>query len=203
MIAVIDYGMGNLGSVAHALKALGGDFRIAASPREMQGARGILLPGVGNFGDGMEHLTGRGFAEAVRKHAADGGAIFGICLGMQMLFDTSEEAPGVAGLGILPGRVRRFPAGKAKVPHMGWNNVRIAGKNEMLKGFPDGAFVYFVHSYYVETANPDDTLLECGYMLPFAAAAGRGNIFATQFHPEKSQSAGLKLLENFLEKDRI
>ncbi len=203
MIAVIDYGMGNLGSVAKVLTALGGRFDLVDTPDTLDQYSSILLPGVGNFGDGMSNLAGRGFVEPLKRLAVEGRHLFGICLGMQMLFDSSEEAPGISGLGILPGRVRLFPAGKAKVPHMGWNSVRKCSSHPMTDGLRDGEFFYFVHSYYVEPVENTDTVLECDYILPFTAAAGRDNIFATQFHPEKSQQAGLRLLRNFIEKDGI
>ena len=203
MIAVIDYGMGNLGSVAKALTALGGRFEVVDDPAKLGAYTSILLPGVGNFGDGMQNLRERGFVDVLRDRAGNGTPFFGICLGMQMLFDSSEEAPGVAGLRILPGTVRRFPDGAEKVPHMGWNDVHTAHPHPMTAGLPDGSFVYFVHSYYVVPARADDTVLTCRYILSFTAAAGRGNVFATQFHPEKSQKAGLRLLGNFVEKDGI
>ena len=203
MIAVIDYGMGNLGSVAKALTALGGRFEVVDDPGKLGAYTSILLPGVGNFGDGMRNLSERGFVDVLRDRAGNGTPFFGICLGMQMLFDSSEEAPGVAGLSILPGTVRRFPDGAEKVPHMGWNDVHVAHPHPMIAGLPDGAFVYFVHSYYVVPAREEDAVLTCRYILSFTAAAGRGNVFATQFHPEKSQKAGLRLLGNFVEKDGI
>ncbi len=203
MIAVIDYGMGNLGSVTKALKALGGRFEVIDSPADLMHFQSALLPGVGNFGDGMENLSSRGFAEALHKHVQAERNLFGICLGMQMLFDSSEEAPGVAGLSILPGAVRRFPAGMEKVPHMGWNNVRILREHPLTAGLQDGAYFYFVHSYYVVPSVSSDSILGCDYILPFTAAAGRGNVFAVQFHPEKSQNTGMQLLRNFVEKDGI
>lgn len=200
MIAVIDYGMGNLGSVAKALTALGGRFEVIETPAELDRFQAVLLPGVGNFGDGMENLQSRGFAEALRQHTGKGKGLFGICLGMQMLFDSSEEAPGVPGLGILPGAVRRFPEGTEKVPHMGWNSVSCMREHPLTAGLPEDAYFYFVHSYYVTPAVAEDRILQCDYILPFTAAAGRGNIFAVQFHPEKSQKNGMLLLRNFIEK---
>ena len=198
-IALIDYNMGNLGSVHKALEAAGGDVRVITSPAELRGCRGCLLPGVGNFGDGMENLRSSGFDRALPAFVAEGGFFLGICLGMQMLLESSEEAPGVGGMGVLPGAVRKFPATGAKVPHMGWNSVRFE------PGCPlrpreektDEPFFYFVHSFYVPV-NPDYTAGTCEYILPFSAALHRGRWFATQFHPEKSQRAGLALLKNFI-----
>lgn len=198
MIALIDYNMGNLGSVLKALEHVGGDVRIIENPAELSSFSGCLLPGVGNFGDGMEELNSRGFVEPLKAFVRSGKPFTGICLGMQMLLDSSEEAPGVAGLGIIPGEVLRFPAGSEKIPHMGWNSVRKLRKNPGAESISDGDYFYFVHSYYVRPRNPEDAVLECDYILPFAAAIGRGNLFATQFHPEKSQDNGLKLLEQFV-----
>ncbi len=199
MIAVVDYDMGNLGSVVKALECAGGEVRVIDRPAELAHFSGCLLPGVGHFGDGMENLARRGFPAALENFIRRGGILTGICLGMQMLLDSSEEAPGVAGLGIIPGRVRRFPEGSGcKVPHMGWNDIRVRHDHPGADGIADGDYFYFVHSYYAEPADPADVVLECDYILPFAAALGHGNIFATQFHPEKSQDAGLLLLGNFV-----
>lgn len=196
-LALIDYNMGNLGSVCKALEQTGAAVRVIAEPAGLDGCPGCVLPGVGNFGDGMENLRRSGFDRALKRFAANGGLVFGICLGMQMLLEASEEAPGVAGMGVLPGTVRRFPSGTAKVPHMGWNSVRFAADSP-LRPAPETAeeYFYFVHTYYVPP-RPEYTDGVCEYILPFAAALRSGNWFATQFHPEKSQRAGLKLLRNF------
>ena len=198
MIAVIDYGMGNLDSVCKALTFCGGKHELIDRPEDLARFDGALLPGVGNFGDGMENLRRGGFDRALRAWDAAGNPLGGICLGMQMMLDSSEEAPGVAGLGLIRGAVRRFPAGKEKVPQIGWNRVVKVTPHPVTADLADGEFFYFVHSYYAEPADPAEVLLRCEYMLPFAAAVGRRNLFATQFHPEKSQQAGLSLLRAFI-----
>ncbi len=197
-VALIDYNMGNLGSVAKALEFLGCEVRIAGGAAELAGCSGCILPGVGNFGDGMENLRSRGFDRALPDFVSAGGSLFGICLGMQMLLESSEEAPGVPGLGIFPGQVTRFPADRGKVPHTGWNSVRFRAGLPMGDGMPEEEFFYFVHSFYVP-ADPRQTVAECEYILPFSAAISSGRWFATQFHPEKSQRAGLRLLRRFLQ----
>jgi glutamine amidotransferase len=199
MIALIDYGMGNLGSVVKALEHVGGTVKIVTEPAGFAGCSGCLLPGVGHFADGMANLNERQLADPIRAFVAGGRPFLGICLGMQMLLDGSEEAPGVSGLGVIPGMVRRFPAdGGEKIPHMGWNSVRKAGDHPAAVRIADGTYFYFVHSFYADPADPADTALVCDYILPFAAALGRKNIFATQFHPEKSQDAGLEILADFV-----
>ncbi len=198
--AMIDYGMGNLLSVSKALTAVGADIRIVSNPEDAAGAACLVLPGVGNFGDGMQHLKDSGFIPFVREWTMQNKPFLGICLGMQMLLDSSEEAPGVPGLGIIPGRVLRFPAGKEKVPHIGWNSVtrNPASDNALFSADPE--WFYFVHSYYVQPADSADTAAVCGYIHPFAAALTRKNLLAVQFHPEKSQDAGLALLQKFFKK---
>ncbi len=198
-IALVDYGMGNLLSVAKALEHVGGIIRVVEKPSEAEGASGIILPGVGNFGDGMEHLDSRGFSPLVKRSIASGLPFLGICLGMQMLLDSSEEAPGVQGLSVFKGKVKRFPECGEKIPHMGWNSISMNPECPYFKGVPDGSFFYFVHSY---CACPEDEKViaaKCHYIYDFAAALSLGNIFATQFHPEKSQERGLRLLKNFVE----
>lgn len=196
-VALIDYNMGNLKSVEKALEFIGAKVRIAEKPRDLAGCSCCILPGVGNFGDGMENLRSSGFDRALPEFISGGGFFFGICLGMQMLLESSEEAPGVPGLGVFPGRVMRFHAGTDKVPHMGWNSVRFRPGTPMGAGEPKEEFYYFVHSFYVPL-HPEWTAAECEYILPFSAAIGSGHWFATQFHPEKSQKAGLRLLRRFL-----
>ena len=198
MIAIIDYGMGNLSSVFKALKKLGADVRITGSASEIGVADSVILPGVGNFGDGMKHLQVSGLDKIVKKSIGDGKPFLGICLGMQLLMDESEEAPGLPGLGIFRGKVVRFPKSSLKVPHMGWNNIDNETRNPNLAGIKDGTYFYFVHSYYVK---PDDSKINaatCNYGLDFSACIGENNVFATQFHPEKSQDAGLRILENWI-----
>ena len=197
-IALIDYEMGNLLSVSKALEFTGAEVRIVKAPAEAEKASGVLLPGVGSFGDGMFHLNRSGFTEFVKDWIAADKPFLGICLGMQMLMESSEEAPGVPGLGIFRGTVRRFPSGKEKVPHIGWNSVHLHGDARVLEGISDGAYFYFVHSYYVKADDPSLTAAETDYILPFTSAIVRGNTAATQFHPEKSQDAGLRLFKNFV-----
>jgi len=198
MIALIDYGMGNLLSVHKALEWVGGAVELVDKPADILRADGVILPGVGNFGDGMEHLRSRGLAAAVTAAISADKPFLGICLGMQMLLESSEEAPGVSGLGVFKGKVVRFPAGSEKVPHMGWNSIVKKQDCRCLEQVANGAFFYFVHSYYVLPEDPAVTAASCNYIVDFAAALGRGKIFATQFHPEKSHHAGLRLLANFV-----
>ncbi len=198
MIAVIDYGMGNLDSVCKALAFCGGSFELIGTPEKLDRFHGVLLPGVGHFGDGMENLRSRGFDRALQQWDAAGKPLGGICLGMQMMLESSEEAPGVSGLGLIRGRVRRFPSAGLKVPQIGWNSVVRTTPHPVTAHTADGEFFYFVHSYYAELADPAEMVLQCEYILPFAAAIGRKNLFATQFHPEKSQQAGLDLLRHFI-----
>ena len=198
-IALIDYGMGNLRSVSKALEKAGADIRIATSPAEAEGCCGVVLPGVGNFGDGMRNLREHGFVDFVRKSVDSGRPFLGICLGMQMLLERSEEAPGVEGLGIFRGSVKQFPLDRGeKVPHMGWNQIDHDGTNPFLRGVPAGSHVYFVHSYYADPEDASVAAATCDYMFRFAAALGRDNVFASQFHPEKSQKRGMAILENFV-----
>lgn len=192
--------MGNLLSVSKALEHVGGKIRLVESPAQIAGASALILPGVGNFGDGMKNLSSRGFVEPVLNWAASGKPLLGICLGMQMLLDESEEAPGVKGLGVFKGKVVRFPECGEKVPHMGWNSIKIGNPpSKFLKGVPDGAFFYFVHSYYAAPEDKAVAATSTDYILNFASSLGKGNIFATQFHPEKSQDNGLAILKNFVD----
>lgn len=198
MITIIDYGMGNLRSVAKALEHLGLVSEITAEPERIAAAERLILPGVGAFGDAMVELEKRRLIAPVVDYARSGRPFIGICLGMQLLFDESEESPGVAGLGLIPGRVRRFEPG-LKVPHMGWNTVRQARPSPLFAGVPDNDYFYFVHSYYVDPS-PRAEEAAAGlttYGIEFAAVLSHGNIFGTQFHPEKSQQRGLRMLENF------
>ncbi len=201
MLAVIDYGAGNLRSVLHALKHLGvPDLRLARTPADLRGARKIILPGVGAFGAGMEQLRRQELVEPLRAAASGGVPYLGICLGMQFLFERSDEMGEHDGLGLLPGRVTRFPRLKGyKVPHMGWNQLEVTRETPLLAGLAAGASAYFVHSYYCAPAEPEDVIATAHYGAPFTAAVQRGSLYGVQFHPEKSQRAGLRLLANFLE----
>jgi glutamine amidotransferase len=196
MIAVVDYGRGNLGSVETAFARLGLDAQVTQDPHVVDGAEACVLPGDGAFHDAMQNLDALGLLEPVRR-AVDGGRPFlGICLGFQLLFSESEEFGHGKGLDVVAGVVRRFPPG-LKVPHMGWNQVAQGGDLALFAGIPSGAHFYFVHSYYPQLADDSVTVATCEYGRPFAAAIERGNLFGTQFHPEKSQRWGLRLLENF------
>ncbi|MDD5596428.1 MAG: imidazole glycerol phosphate synthase subunit HisH [Victivallaceae bacterium] len=198
MIAIIDYNMGNLLSVSKALEAVGGNIRLVEKAGELEKFDSIILPGVGHFGDGMENLRSRGFEKPVLEAAEAGKPLLGICLGMQMMLDSSEEAPGIKGLGLFKGKVLRFPQTGEKVPHMGWNSIKIRNANPLMEGVPDGSYFYFVHSYYAAPDEPEATVAGCEYINEFTAIIGRKNVCGTQFHPEKSQKYGLKILENFV-----
>jgi glutamine amidotransferase len=200
MIAIVDYGVGNLRSVQKALERVGAMAVVSADPATLDAAQGIVLPGVGAFGDGMAQLQTRHLVEPVLRQVAQDKPLLGICLGMQLLFDESEEMGLHQGLGLLPGRVVRFPEGDLKVPHIGWNQLHLASARpemEILSGIAPGAHAYFVHSYYVVPAEPADVLATTDYGLEFASVVARGRIYGAQFHPEKSQDVGLRLLENF------
>jgi glutamine amidotransferase len=206
-LAIIDYGMGNLRSVAKALEHVAGgrvQVRVSGEPEVILAADRVLFPGVGAIRDCMAELNGRGLADVVRRCAAD-RPFLGICLGMQALMDTSEENQGTDCLGILPGRVRRFPADlrdadgeRLKVPHMGWNQVHEPADHPLWRGISQDSWFYFVHSFYVEPAEPDLVAGTTRHGIDFASVVASGNVFACQFHPEKSQHAGLRLLANFV-----
>jgi glutamine amidotransferase len=199
-IAVIDYGMGNLRSVARAVATTGAEVRIVTTPAELAWADGLVFPGQGAIVDTMAFLRGSGFDGALRDWLVADKPYLGICLGLQALFEVSEEGGGTPCLNVFPGRIVRFrvPPG-LKVPHMGWNNVRCRQPGSPLwTGLrPDGEAFYFVHSYHVVPAEPELVLAECDYGRPFVCAIARGNCFATQFHPEKSQAQGLRVYRNF------
>ena len=192
MIGIVDYGMGNLFSVSKALERLGADFFISGDAVTLLEADALILPGVGAFRDAMERLP----ADAIKKFAASGKPLLGICLGMQLLFEKSEENGITDGLGLLPGTVRRFPGQTYKVPHMGWNRLEFVSTNPLLKNLQED-YVYFVHSYYVEPSAV--TLAKVNYHEQVSAIVGQDNILGMQFHPEKSSKLGMALLKNFLE----
>ena len=198
-VAIVDYGMGNLRSVQKAFERLGHAAEVTRDADRIGEAPAVVLPGVGAFGACMTNLTTLGLVEPVRHAIARGRPFLGICLGMQLLFDESEEFGPVGGLGVLRGRVVRFPPSpELKVPHMGWNAVRIARRAPALGGIEDGDYVYFVHSYYPVPADPAVVATTTGYGVEFASSVARDNLFACQFHPEKSQRVGLRILENFV-----
>ena len=209
MITVIDYGMGNLRSVSKALESLGAEVCVSNSPEDVARADKVILPGVGAFPAAMRELSARKLIEPIKSAIASGKPYLGICLGLQLLFDYGEEGEGAAGLGILKGRVKRFPNHSItqslnhqslKIPHMGWNQVSTSHKTcPLLTEIPDGSFFYFVHSYYGDPADRSVVALETEYGIRFASMVWRNNLYATQFHPEKSQAVGLKLLRNFLD----
>jgi glutamine amidotransferase len=196
VIAVIDYGRGNLGSVEKALGRLGMRAVVTQDPRVIGDARALVLPGDGAFHDAMGNLQSLGLLDPLRAALDDGRPFLGICLGYQLLFTESEEFGQGKGLDVIPGVVRRFPSG-LKVPHMGWNQVEHQGDLAIFDGIPSGADFYFVHSYYPAASDASLQTATCTYGVTFPAAVGKGALFATQFHPEKSQRWGLRLLENF------
>ncbi len=212
MIGIIDYGMGNLRSVQKAFEALDAQAEILTSPEQAPQVDRLVLPGVGAYADGMANLTRLGWPAAIRDFAATGKPLLGICLGMQLLVESSQEGAAspdepVKGLGILPGRVVRFtcdaPPLRLKVPHMGWNTLRWDRPDPLLAGLPQDCAVYFVHSYYVTDVPDDVASAWCDYGGPFCATLWRDNIWATQFHPEKSQRVGLHMLRNFTQVDTL
>lgn len=202
-VGVVDYGMGNLRSVGKALESLGFRTVVSGNAAELARCRGIVLPGVGAFRDCMLNLGRQGLLPFLSEVLAEGRPFLGICLGQQVLFGESEEFGRHAGIGFFPGRVVRFPAAMReggsplKVPHMGWNRVDFTGSHPALRGIPSGSWFYFVHSYYVVPDDPGVVVGRTSYGVDFASAVGKGNLLAVQFHPEKSQAAGLAVLSNF------
>lgn len=200
MIAIVDYDAGNIKSVEKALAYLGGDTVITREPELILQADRVIVPGVGAFGDAMGKLSQYGLIDILRQVASSDTPILGICLGLQLFFDSSEEAEGVSGLSLLPGRVVRIPnqAGY-KIPHMGWNSISVNKSSRLFRGIEDGSYVYFVHSYYLQAARAEDVAATTSYVVDIHAAAERDNVFATQFHPEKSGEIGLRILKNFMD----
>ncbi len=197
-VSVIDYGAGNLRSVVNTLRHIGAAPEVVASGDALEGAARVVLPGVGAFGEGMAELRVRGFVAPLRVLVAQGVPVLGICLGLQYLFEYSDEHGRHEGLGVLPGRVVRFPSDGPKVPHIGWNQIHHDGTSPLLAGVPWGAYAYFVHSYYVVPAEASDVIATTDYGIDFVSVAGRASVFGVQFHPEKSQHIGQKILRNFL-----
>lgn len=197
MITVVDYGVGNLHSVAKAFEKVGAKTRVTSDWKDVEGSDGVVLPGVGAFKDSMDAMHRSDLAKAIKGYIASGKPFLGVCVGLQMLFAESEEFGISKGLGIFPGRVVKFEAGQ-KVPHMGWNQVRIKKDgNPLLKGVKDGEYLYFLHSYYVVPEKDSIVAAKTSYGVDFTCMVWEKNVFGTQFHPEKSQTAGLKIYENF------
>jgi glutamine amidotransferase len=198
MIVVIDYGMGNLHSVRKALEVVGAKTKVSSRAEDILKADKIVFPGVGSFGEAMKELNKRKLVKPI-KDAINGGKPFlGLCLGLQLLFERSEEAPGVKGLGVLKGDVKRFKLKGLKVPHMGWNSIKNK-RSTILDKVPDSSYMYFVHSYYVKPKDKKVILTTTNYGIDFASGICKDNVYAFQFHPEKSQTLGLKILKNFVE----
>lgn len=198
-LGIIDYGAGNLHSVQNVTKSLGYDAQLVAKAADFAGVTHIILPGVGSFGDSMAELEKRALVQPILDWIAADKPFFGICLGYQVLFEGSEESPDVAGLGVFKGSVRRFSETGLKVPHMGWNDITLIDRDAPIwAGLDSPAYLYFVHSYFPQPADEQIIAATCTYGDTFAAAVQRGNLFACQCHPEKSQSAGQTLLKNFL-----
>ena len=200
MIGVIDYGAGNLCSVRNALDALGVRSTTVDTKSGIEAADALILPGVGEFGSAMKELSARGLCDVLKSAAGAGVPLLGICLGMQMLFEESEESPGARGLALLPGRSARFSDKYGlKIPHMGWNSITPLKESRLFKGISAGSYMYFVHSYYVRCGRREDAAAGASYGEDFDAAAERGTVFGCQFHPEKSGSEGFLILKNFIE----
>lgn len=200
MLAIIDYGAGNLRSVQKACELLGADAVITSDAAVIEQADHVILPGVGAFGDCMKSLQRAGLVDMVKKAAKSGKPFLGICLGMQLLFDSSEETPGVAGLGVFQGEIVKISKQEGyKIPHMGWNSLSFPKETPLFRNLPENPFVYFVHSFYARPMDPSIIAATTNYCGELTVAIRKDNIFATQFHPEKSGDVGLKILQNFLD----
>lgn len=200
MVAVIDYDAGNIKSVEKALAALGENVVVTRKREEILAADHVVLPGVGAFGDAMKKLRGYHLVDVIREVADRGTPFLGICLGLQLLFESSEESAGVEGLGILPGKILRLPDDRGlKIPHIGWNSLAYPNRGRLFAGIPEQSYVYFVHSYYLRADEPQIVTATTEYGTLIHASVERGNVFACQFHPEKSSDVGMKILTNFLE----
>jgi imidazole glycerol-phosphate synthase subunit HisH len=195
---IVDYGMGNLRSVEKAVEAVGGHPWISGDPDLVRRAERLILPGVGAFGDAMENLRRHGLDDAIRQAVSAGIPLLGLCLGLQLLFTDSDEFGIHEGLNLIPGKVRKFQDPGLRVPHVGWNQIEEIRSDPLLKDIPEGSYFYFVHSYYVEPDRPEDILCRTSYGRPFCSIACRDRVWGAQFHPEKSQDSGKKLLHNFL-----
>lgn len=198
MIAVIDYGGGNIQSVYKALKFIGCECKITCDKDEIINADGAILPGQGSFGDCIDSMREKGIDKAVKSFIESGKPFLGICVGLQLLFEISEETPDIEGLGIFKGKIKRIPNGEGlKIPHMGWNSIKTLNNEGIFKGIEDNSYVYFVHSYYLDAEDKSIVSAQTEYGVKIDAAVTRGNVTATQFHPEKSGETGLKMLRNF------
>ena len=199
MLAVIDYDAGNIKSVENAFRYLGTDISVTRDPKEIIKADRVILPGVGAFGDAMKKLNEYGLTEVIRTVAGSGTPFMGICLGLQLLFDSSEESEGVSGLSILPGKIRKIPDAKGlKIPQIGWNNLRYPNNGRLFEGIDEGSYVYFVHSYYLDADDKSIVTATTDYGTTIEASVEKNNVFACQFHPEKSAEVGMEILRNFL-----
>ena len=200
MIAILDYDAGNVKSVEKAFRKLGKEAVITRDPQVILSADHVVLPGVGNFGDAAANLRKYGLPEIIAEVIKKETPFLGICVGMQLLFESSEESPGVPGLGIFRGECRRFETKPGfKVPQIGWNDLTFPKQSRLLAGIPEGSFVYFVHSFYLQAGDPTDVAARTEYGVSIDAAVERGNLFACQFHPEKSERVGMQILRNFLD----
>ena len=200
MVAIIDYDAGNLRSVEKALEALGAETVVTRDPEVIAGSSRVILPGVGSFGDAMERLNQYGLPDVIRRTVSGNKPFLGICLGLQLLFEESEESPGVPGLGILKGKILKIPQTEGlKIPHMGWNSLNLKPDSRLFAGIRDQEYVYFVHSYYLKAQEESQVAAATWYGTEIHAAVEAGNVFACQFHPEKSGDTGLRILKNFLE----
>lgn len=200
MIAIIDYGAGNIQSVSKALMHIGCDCFITNKKDEILSADAAVLPGVGSFGDTVDSLNKLGIKEAVIEFIKSGKPFFGICLGLQLLFPGSDESKGAEGLGVFDGTITKIPNGEGlKIPHMGWNSLTVKKGSRLFEGIEENPYVYFVHSYYLNAADKSIVAAQTEYGVTIDAAVERGNVFATQFHPEKSGETGLKILKNFVD----
>ncbi len=199
MIAIIDYDAGNIKSVEKAIKFIGEEVVLTSDRDTILNSDGVILPGVGAFGEAMQRLDNSGLSDVLREVASRQIPLLGICLGQQLLFDSSEESPGVKGLGILKGNIKRLPDKGLKIPHIGWNDLKFPNKGRLFKNVPEGTYVYFVHSYYLDADDKSIVTATTEYGTTVEASVECGNVFATQFHPEKSSDMGLMMLRNFVD----
>lgn len=198
MICIIDYGAGNIESVRKAFEYIGAEVVVSSDPKVLMDCEGAVLPGVGSFGDAMDNLRASGFEAPIKEYIASGKPMLGICLGLQLLFESSEESPGAVGLGVLKGKILRIPAAEGlKIPHMGWNSLDVKPGAKIFEGVGEEPYVYFVHSYYLK-AEEDIVTATADYGVTIHASVAKGNLWACQFHPEKSGKVGIALLENFI-----